>query len=85
MCQNTEPGAPAPNNSAARSPRRETVRHLLYGSLLGIVREASPLGNRTIKILHKLRYAQPNDWSDPMPTERPNEWKCILTKRLLIE
>ena len=77
MFQNTDPGAPAPKDSAANSPRSEDVRHLLYGSLLGI--------DRTIKILHKRGYADPNDWSDPMPTERPNEWKCILTKRILIE
>ena len=77
MFQNTDPGAPTPTDSAAKSPYSENVRHLLYGSLLGI--------DRTIKILHKLRYADPNDWSDPMPTDRPNEWKCILTKRLLIE
>ena len=77
MPQNTETGAVAPINAAEKSPRSEDVRHLLFGSLLGI--------DRTIKILHKKRYAEPNDWSDPIPTERPNEWKCILTKRLLIE
>ncbi|PSN76758.1 hypothetical protein C8B47_25655, partial [filamentous cyanobacterium CCP4] len=31
----------------------------LYGSLAGI--------DRTIKILHALGYADPNDWSDPIP------------------
>ena len=77
MLQNTETGAVAPTNAAEKSPRSEDVRHLLFGSLLGI--------DRTIKILHKQRYAEPNDWSDPIPTDRPNEWKCILTKRLLIE
>lgn len=77
MLQNTEPGAPAPTNSAANFPYSEDVRHLLFGTLLGI--------DRTIKILHKRGYAEPNDWSDPIPTERPNEWKCILTKRLLLE
>ena len=77
MLQNTEPGVPAPIDAAAKSPRSEDVRHLLYGSLLGL--------DRTIKILHKLGYADPNDWSDPIPTERPKEWMTILTKRLLIE
>ena len=77
MLQNTEPGAPALTNPAANSPHSEDVRHLLFGTLLGI--------DRTIKILHKRGYAEPNAWSDPIPTERPNEWKCILTKRLLIE
>ena len=77
MSQNIETGAPAPTDSAAKSPRSEDVRHLLYGSLLGI--------DRTIKVLHKLGYANPKDWSDPMPTARANEWMSILTKRLLIE
>ncbi|PSR13333.1 hypothetical protein C8255_25400 [filamentous cyanobacterium CCP3] len=37
----------------------EKVRHMLFGSLAGI--------DRTIKILHALGYANPNDWSEPMP------------------
>ncbi|PSN10851.1 hypothetical protein C7293_26575 [filamentous cyanobacterium CCT1] len=32
---------------------------MLYGSLAGI--------DRTIKILHALGYADPNDWSEPIP------------------
>jgi hypothetical protein len=66
-------------------PRPERVRHLLYGSLAGI--------DRTIKILHAYGYADPNDWSDPLPvplsgveaTDQPNQWMVILTKILLIE
>jgi hypothetical protein len=61
------------------------VRHLLYGSLAAI--------DRTIKILHAYGYADPNDWSDPLPvplsgavaTDQPNQWMVILTKILLIE
>jgi hypothetical protein len=61
------------------------VRHLLYGSLAAL--------DRTIKILHAHGYADPNDWSDPIPvplsgaevTERPNQWMVILTKTLLME
>ncbi|PSR15527.1 hypothetical protein C8255_22660 [filamentous cyanobacterium CCP3] len=60
-----------------RSLNPEKVRHMLYGSLAGI--------DRTIKILHALGYADPNDWSDPMPTDQPNQWMAILTKTLLIE
>jgi hypothetical protein len=59
------------------APHQERVRHLLYGSLAGI--------DRTIKILHTLGYADPNDWSEPMPTGRPNEWMVIMTKVLLLE
>ena len=58
---------------------------MLYGSLAGI--------DRTIKILHTLGYADPNDWSDPIPVppsgtetiDQPNQWMAILTKILLIE
>jgi hypothetical protein len=48
-----------PSQSAKPQPRPERVRHMLYGSLAGI--------DRTIKILHALGYADPNDWSDPIP------------------
>ena len=63
--------------SLPRSLNPEKVRHMLYGSLAGI--------DRTIKILHVLGYADPNDWSEPMPTDQPNQWMAILTKILLIE
>jgi hypothetical protein len=61
------------------------VRHLLYGSLAGL--------DRTIKILHAYGYADPNDWSDPIPvppssaaaTVHPNQWMVIMTKTLLID
>jgi hypothetical protein len=53
------------------------VRHLLYGSLAGL--------DRTIKILHTLGYADPNDWSEPMPTGKPNQWMVIMTKILVME
>ena len=59
------------------SPHQERVRHLLYGSLAGL--------DRTIKILHSLGYADPNDWSEPIPTGKPNQWMVIMTKILLIE
>ncbi|MGG6242597.1 hypothetical protein ACQ4N7_28640 [Nodosilinea sp. AN01ver1] len=50
------------NDRGTRSlkpPTPEKVRHMLYGSLAAI--------DRTIKILHALGYADPNDWSDPIP------------------
>ena len=63
-------------HDAARSEQipPETVRHMLFGSL-GAVRE-------TIKHLHKLRYAEANDWSEPMATGRPNEMMAILTRKV---
>ena len=66
-----------PAQPAQPHPRPERVRHLLYGSLAGI--------DRTIKVLHTYGYADPNDWSDPLPTDQPNQWMVILTKILLIE
>ncbi|MBE9111740.1 hypothetical protein IQ273_20240 [Nodosilinea sp. LEGE 07298] len=53
------PPKSGPNDRGARPLTPEKVRHMLYGSLAGI--------DRTIKILHALGYADPNDWSDPIP------------------
>ena len=55
----------------------ETVRHLLFGSLTGV--------RLTIQDLHKKHYAEPNDWSKPISTGRPNEVMAILTKRVEIQ
>ena len=54
----------------------EMVRHLLFGSLSAV--------RLTIQELHKKRYAEPNDWSKPISTGRPNEVMAILTKRVAI-
>ncbi|MBE9069221.1 hypothetical protein IQ260_21485 [Leptolyngbya cf. ectocarpi LEGE 11479] len=55
----------------------ETVRHLLFGSLLAV--------RLTIQDLHSKRYAEPNDWSKPISTGRPNEVMAILTKRIALK
>ncbi len=52
----------------------EPVRHLLFGSLSAV--------RATIYYLHTLRYAEPNDWSQPISTGRPNEVMAILTRRV---
>ena len=75
-----------PSASSPRPPRPERVRHLLYGSL--------PALDRTIKVLHALGYAEPKDWSDPIPVPpsaaeagqgNPVEiWMVILTKTVLL-
>ncbi len=54
----------------------ETVRHLLFGSLTAV--------RLTIQELHQNHYAEPNDWSKPISTGRPNEVMAILTKRVTI-
>ncbi|PSN14566.1 hypothetical protein C7293_11155 [filamentous cyanobacterium CCT1] len=74
-------------NKGTRSLNPEKVRHMLFGSLAGI--------DRTIKILHALGYADPNDWSEPIPaplsgidtrsSSGVETWMAILTKILLIE
>ncbi|MBD2256986.1 hypothetical protein [Pseudanabaena sp. FACHB-2040] len=50
---------------------------MLYGSLEVL--------DRTIKHLHTLHYADPDDWSDPIPSGKDNQWMAVLIKHLLIE
>ncbi len=64
---------PAPPPSA--EPNR--VRHMLFGNLATV--------QATIRHLHKLGYAEINDWSPPVSTGRPNEVRAILTKRVRLE
>jgi len=77
MFQFTDSGADVPSNSDARSPQREPVRHLLFGSLAAV--------QLTIKTLHKKGYAEPNDWSKPIPTKRSGEVMAILVKHLWVD
>ncbi|MGB5916087.1 MAG: hypothetical protein WBG63_14580 [Phormidesmis sp.] len=53
---------------------REQIRHLLFGTPSGV--------QTTIQQLHQLGYAEPNDWSRPISTDRPNEVMAVLTKRV---
>lgn len=61
-----------PVTSAPFQP--DKVRHLVFGTL--------PAIRFTIKDLHRRGYAEPNDWSQPLPTGRPREVMAILTKRI---
>ncbi|HEY9881420.1 MAG TPA: hypothetical protein V6D29_23400 [Leptolyngbyaceae cyanobacterium] len=70
------PTIPAVNVSK-REPQRDKVQVVVYSTLEGI--------DRTVKHLHVLHYADPNDWSDPIPTGKPNQWMSLLTRYLLIE
>ena len=67
-------GAFASTAPAAGNSPTEPVRHMLFGSP-GAVQV-------TIQQLHKLGYAEPNDWSQLLSTGRPNEVMAILTKRV---
>ena len=68
----------APQNPTPPEPySREQVRHLLFGTPASV--------RATIRLLHKLRYAEPNDWSRPISTGRADEVMAILTKRVSLE
>ncbi len=80
MFQDTNQGAGAANLPPAHNPlpdyEFDIVRHTLFGTLDAV--------QNTIKLLHKLNYADPNDWSRPLPTGRVNEVMAILTKRVRV-
>ncbi|MGB3789499.1 MAG: hypothetical protein WA949_15930 [Phormidesmis sp.] len=70
----TDAFSPPPSNFDSENGGRETVHHMLFGSLSSI--------RFTILRLHQRGYAEPNDWSKPISTGRPNEMMAILTKRI---
>ena len=55
-------------------PQFMSVRHLIFGPL--------PALGETTKHLHKLRYADFNDWSQPQPTGKTGEFVTVLIKKL---
>ena len=55
----------------------ESGRLMIFGSLSFV--------QTTIKQLHKLTYAEANDWSRPLPTGQPNEVMAILIKRIRVD
>ena len=73
----TDSPAANPDHLPLEPPPREQVRHLLLGTPAAL--------QGTIRLLHKLGYAEPNDWSRPIPTGRANEMMAILTKRVIVE
>ncbi|MBE9069560.1 hypothetical protein IQ260_23215 [Leptolyngbya cf. ectocarpi LEGE 11479] len=79
MFQEFDSGAVAPTVQSAFLPEHqyEAVRLIALGSLT-VVR-------LTIQELHSKHYAEPNDWSRPLPTGRPNEVMAILTKRVRVD
>ena len=77
MFQDPTSGAAAPTNQPEPLPDYESGRHMLFGSLSYI--------QAIIKLLHKLNYAEPNDWSRPLPTGQPNEVMAILTNRVRVD
>ena len=76
LAQSGYPASPlADTPSVQANPcQYESVRHMIFGSVRAV--------HHTIKLLHKLNYAEPNAWSKPIPTGRPNEVMVILTKKV---
>ncbi|MEM9216851.1 MAG: hypothetical protein AAGD25_21190 [Cyanobacteria bacterium P01_F01_bin.150] len=75
MFQNPDQGAGASTPyDMTPSPSYESVRLMLFGSTQAVL--------HTIKLLHKLNYAEPNDWSKPIPTQKPREVMSVLTKKV---
>ncbi|MEL6492628.1 MAG: hypothetical protein AAFQ95_21985 [Cyanobacteria bacterium J06621_3] len=75
----SEPPTAKASSILANSPggpcsRPNHVRHLLFGTPATV--------QTTIRLLHHLGYAEPNDWSRPISTGRANEVMAILTKRI---
>ena len=62
------------NLPADCNSRPDHIRHMLFGTLAAV--------QTTIRHLHHLGYAEPNDWSRPISTGRANEVMAILTKRI---
>jgi len=58
--------------SSGPQPHYESVRHMVFGSVSAV--------QHTIKLLYRLNYAEPNDWSKLVPTGQPNEVVAVLTK-----
>ncbi|MEM7065893.1 MAG: hypothetical protein AAF572_22355 [Cyanobacteria bacterium P01_B01_bin.77] len=79
MFQYPSDGADRPKSEPAPLPEHqfEIVRHTLFGTLTAL--------QNTIKLLHKLHYTEPNDWSKPLPTGRSNKVMAILTKRVRVD
>ncbi|MEM9212823.1 MAG: hypothetical protein AAGD25_00470 [Cyanobacteria bacterium P01_F01_bin.150] len=62
--------------SSSSPPHYEPVRHMLFGSIAAV--------QNTIKLLYVLNYAEPNDWSHPVPSGQPGEVVVVLTKKVRI-
>jgi hypothetical protein len=79
MSQYPEQGADASTNQGTRQsydPQFEPLSHRMVGSLRAV--------QATIKVLHKRKYAEPNDWSRPVPTGQPNEVVVVLERRVRV-
>ncbi|MGB7085718.1 MAG: hypothetical protein WBD47_09190, partial [Phormidesmis sp.] len=67
---------PPDGSGSGHQSHAEPVRHMLFGTLQSV--------RSTIHHLHKLGYAEANDWSQPISTGRGNEVMAILTRRVRV-
>ncbi|MGJ3248778.1 MAG: hypothetical protein ACFE0I_22230 [Elainellaceae cyanobacterium] len=69
------PNPPGGADSSSRpDDDRHTLRIIAVGSLTVV--------NHHIMQMFQLDYAEPGEWSKPLPTVNPNEVMRILTKRV---
>ncbi|NEP18111.1 MAG: hypothetical protein F6J97_14600 [Leptolyngbya sp. SIO4C1] len=76
MFQYSGSGAGAPPVATGESPQFEEVRVSIKGSLAGL--------RVMVKTLHKLGYAEPNDWGKPQPSAVEGEWVTVLIRRVRV-
>ncbi|BAY15544.1 hypothetical protein NIES21_13610 [Anabaenopsis circularis NIES-21] len=63
------------DKSTEKTPERESVKVVIYGSKRGV--------NNTILTLYKLGFAQVNEWSPLLPSSNPGEVMSILTRHIV--
>ncbi|HHP7246264.1 MAG TPA: hypothetical protein ACFE0H_16420 [Elainellaceae cyanobacterium] len=69
------PNPPSGADSSSRpDDERHTLRIIAVGSLSVV--------NYYVMQMFQLDYAEPREWSKPLPTVNPNEVMRILTKRI---
>jgi hypothetical protein len=66
---------PHPAPTLPDSPDADILRVIAIGSLTVV--------NQHILQMYQLGYAQPHEWSRPLPTANPNEIMRIMTKRIV--
>ena len=63
------------NDSLLPTDNPEVLRIIAFGPPYAV--------NHHIMRMYQLGYAQPHEWSKPLPTVNTNEIMCIMTKRVM--
>lgn len=79
IAESTNKNLAIPNSQPIISevPEPEKIKHTLIGSSKAVM--------GTIQILHKLGYANINDWTPLLPTSNPGEVISILIRSITIQ